>query len=113
MRIGEAIALDRPDFDPVLGTLIIRHGKFGQVQRAAAAPQHDQRADALPGSQGPPPASGPDRGAARLDRRYPAVHQRRGDHLPDVASPRGDPAALGCVPAAGCMIMPTSALSRP
>jgi integrase/recombinase XerD len=29
MRIGEAIALDRSDFDADLGTLIIRHGKFG------------------------------------------------------------------------------------
>ena len=30
MRIGEAIALDRADFDADLGTLIVRHGKFGK-----------------------------------------------------------------------------------
>lgn len=32
MRIGEAIALDRADFDADLGTLIIRHGKFGNPE---------------------------------------------------------------------------------
>jgi integrase/recombinase XerD len=38
MRIGEAIALDRADFDPVLGTLIVRHGKFGKSRELPLHP---------------------------------------------------------------------------
>ena len=97
MRIGRRSRRLAPTSTPAW-TLIVRHGKFGE-SRAAAAPDNDQRADALPRSPGPPPASWSDRGAADLDRRHPAVHQRRGDCLPGVASLR-DPAALGCVPAA-------------
>ena len=73
MRIGEAIALDRADFDADLGTLIIRHGEVREIPRAAAAPDHDQRGDALSGSSGSPAAGRTNRGAADLDRRHEAV----------------------------------------
>jgi integrase len=38
MRIGEAIALDRADFDADLGTLIIRRGKFGKSRELPLHP---------------------------------------------------------------------------
>lgn len=38
MRIGEAIALDRADFDADLGTLIIRHGKLGKFRELPLHP---------------------------------------------------------------------------
>jgi integrase len=38
MRIGEAIALDRADFDAYLGTLIVRHGKFGKSRELPLHP---------------------------------------------------------------------------
>jgi integrase len=44
MRIGEAIALDRSDFDGDLGTLIVRHGKFGKSREL---PLHPTTASAL------------------------------------------------------------------
>jgi integrase len=46
MRIGEAIALDRADFEPVLGTLIVRHGKFGKSREL---PLHPTTTSALTG----------------------------------------------------------------
>ena len=44
MRIGEAIALDRADFDADLATLIIRHGKFGKSREL---PLHPSTTSAL------------------------------------------------------------------
>jgi integrase/recombinase XerD len=38
MRIGEALALDRSDFDADLGTLVIRHGKFGKSRELPLHP---------------------------------------------------------------------------
>jgi integrase len=38
MRIGEAIALDRSDFDADLGALIIRNGKFGKSRELPLHP---------------------------------------------------------------------------
>jgi integrase len=38
MRIGEALALDRSDFDADLGVLIIRNGKFGKSRELALHP---------------------------------------------------------------------------
>ncbi len=38
MRIGEAIALDRAYFDADLGTLIVRHGKFGKSRELPLHP---------------------------------------------------------------------------
>jgi integrase len=38
IRIGEAIALDRADFDADLGTLIIRRGKFGKSRELPLHP---------------------------------------------------------------------------
>jgi integrase len=38
MRIGEAIALHRADFDADLGTLIVRHGKFGKSRELPLHP---------------------------------------------------------------------------
>jgi integrase len=38
MRIGEAIALDRSDFDGDIGTLIIRRGKFGKSRELPLHP---------------------------------------------------------------------------
>jgi integrase len=38
MRIGEAVALDRADFDPGLGTLIVRRGKFGKSRELPLHP---------------------------------------------------------------------------
>jgi integrase len=44
MRIGEAIALDRADFDSGLGTLIVRRGKFGKSREL---PLHPSTTSAL------------------------------------------------------------------
>jgi integrase len=44
MRIGEAIALDRGDFDSGLGTLIVRRGKFGKSREL---PLHPSTTSAL------------------------------------------------------------------
>ena len=44
MRVGEAISLDRSDFDAVNGLLIIRHGKFGKSREL---PLHPSTAAAL------------------------------------------------------------------
>jgi integrase len=46
MRIGEAIALDRTDFDAGPGTLIIRRGKFGKSREL---PLHPTTTSALTG----------------------------------------------------------------
>jgi integrase len=44
MRVGEAIGLDRDDFDAVNGVLIIRNGKFG---KSRALPLHPSTVTAL------------------------------------------------------------------
>jgi integrase len=44
MRIGEAIGLDRDDFDPTPGLLTIRNGKFGKCR---SLPLHPTTANAL------------------------------------------------------------------
>lgn len=44
MRVGEAIGLDRGDFDAIHGVLLIRHGKFG---KSRALPLHASAVDAL------------------------------------------------------------------
>ena len=44
MRVGEAIALDRSDFDSIIGLLIIRKGKFGKSREL---PLHPSTVDAL------------------------------------------------------------------
>jgi integrase len=44
IRVGEAIALDRDDFDERNGVLIVRHGKFG---RPRELPLHSSSRDAL------------------------------------------------------------------
>lgn len=44
MRVGEAIGLDRDDFDSVAGLLIIRKGKFGKSREL---PLHPSTVDAL------------------------------------------------------------------
>ena len=46
MRIGEVIALDRDDFDPVAGTLTVRDTKFG---KSRLVPLHPTVVDALGG----------------------------------------------------------------
>ncbi|MCA1679551.1 MAG: tyrosine-type recombinase/integrase [Actinobacteria bacterium] len=38
MRIGEAIGLDRSDFDPDHGVLVVRHGKFGKSRELPLHP---------------------------------------------------------------------------
>ena len=71
MRIGEAIALDRDGLRRRRRRADRPQREVREVPRAAAAPDHDQRADALPASPRPPPARGTDRGAAGLERRAP------------------------------------------
>lgn len=44
MRVGEAIALDRGDFDSINGLLIVRNGKFGKSREL---PLHPSTADVL------------------------------------------------------------------
>lgn len=44
MRVGEAIGLDRGDFDATAGLLLIRHGKFG---KSRALPLHATTVNAL------------------------------------------------------------------
>lgn len=44
MRVGEAIALDRDDFDPANGVLVVRHAKFGKSREL---PLHPSAVDAL------------------------------------------------------------------
>jgi integrase len=46
MRRGEAIALDRSDFDPVLGVITVRHGKF---DKARELPLHPTTVHAVTG----------------------------------------------------------------
>jgi integrase len=38
MRVGEALALDRSDLDPLQGLLIVRHSKFGKARLVPLAP---------------------------------------------------------------------------
>ncbi len=38
IRVGEAIALDRGDFDPTAGLLLVRHGKFDKARELALHP---------------------------------------------------------------------------
>jgi integrase/recombinase XerD len=38
MRIGEVLALDDNDFDPIAGLLVIRHGKFGKTRQIPLHP---------------------------------------------------------------------------
>lgn len=38
MRIGEALALDRDDFDPQIGRLVVRAGKFGKARQLPLHP---------------------------------------------------------------------------
>lgn len=56
MRVGEALRLDREDFDHDRGLLIVRHSKF---DRSREVPLHDSTIEAL------------DRYAALRDRRFP------------------------------------------
>jgi site-specific recombinase XerD len=91
MRVGEAIGLDRSDFDADAETLTVRSTKFGKSREL---PLHPTTVRA-----GPPPGGGRGRGAAGLKRRHEAVHERRADLLSGAAHPRGNPAALGGVPA--------------
>jgi integrase len=44
MRVGEVIALDRRDFDPINGLVIVREGKFGKSREL---PLHSSAVDAL------------------------------------------------------------------
>lgn len=44
MRVGEAIALDRGDFDSIHGLLVVRQGKFGKSREL---PLHPSTVDAL------------------------------------------------------------------
>lgn len=44
MRRGEALALDRDDFDPQVGRLVVRFGKFGKTRQL---PLHDTTVRAL------------------------------------------------------------------
>jgi integrase len=46
MRVGEVIALDRDDFDPLHGLLVVRHGKFGKSRELVL---HDSTVAALRG----------------------------------------------------------------
>ena len=46
MRRGEAIAVDRIDFDPLLGVITVRHGKF---DKARELPLHPTTVEALSG----------------------------------------------------------------
>ena len=101
MRIGEAIALDRADFDSDLGMLIVRRGKFGKSREL---PLHPSTTSALT------------RYLARRDRPRPAgpteallvstvgtrlLDERRADRPSGRMRARaGHPAALGCLPAA-------------
>jgi integrase/recombinase XerD len=98
MRIGEAIALDRSDFDADVGTLTARNAKFGKSREL---PLHPTTTSALTRylRPRPPPADGCARGAAALKRGHKAIGRRRADLIPGVAVARRDPAALGGVPA--------------
>ncbi|MCA1680193.1 MAG: tyrosine-type recombinase/integrase, partial [Actinobacteria bacterium] len=92
MRIGEAIALDRSDFDPDHAVLVIRRGKFGKSREL---PLHPSASVALC------------RYLRRRDRPRPAepsdallvssagtrlLVTKRADHLPDAAQPGRDQA---------------------
>ena len=59
MRIGEAIALDRADFDADLGTLIIRHGKFGKSRELPLHPTTTSAVTRYLGRRDRPRPAGP------------------------------------------------------
>jgi integrase len=59
MRIGEAIALDRSDFDTDLGTLIIRHGKFGKSRELPLHPSTTSAVTRYLGRRDRPRPAGP------------------------------------------------------
>jgi site-specific recombinase XerD len=100
MRVGEAIALGRTDFDADTGALVVAPREVRQVARAAAAPNHDHRAERLPGSPRPPPSRRRDRAAPGHHRRHPDVDARRPERVARASSARGPRATVGDVPAA-------------
>jgi integrase len=99
MRIGEAVGLDRSDFDAGSGTLTVRNAKFGKCREL---PLHPTTTGALTyylARRGPPQAGRADRGAAALKRGHETLDERRADLLSGVAGSRWDLAALDGVPA--------------
>jgi integrase len=90
MRIGEAISLDRLDFDADAGALTVRNAKFGKSRELPLHPTTSSALTRYLRRRDRPSAGGCDRGAAALKRGHKAVDQRRADLLPGVASPRGD-----------------------
>jgi hypothetical protein len=103
MRIGETLVLDRSDFDADAGTRTLRNAKFGKSREL---PLHPTTTTALTRyvRRRDRPGQWMARGAAALKRGHKALDQRRADPLPGVAVARGDPAALGGVPAQAARI---------
>ncbi len=59
MRIGEALALDRSDFDADFGVLIIRHGKFGKSRELPLHPSTTSAVTRYLRRRGRPQPAGP------------------------------------------------------
>ena len=100
MRVGEAIGLDRDEFDATCGVLTIRNGKFGKSRELPLHPSTDRRPWRLspPHRSSSPVAERP--GLVPLAHGREATLYERAEHVPAACSSCRHQAAFGGVPAA-------------
>ena len=87
------------DFDADTGTLTVRNAKFGKSRELPLHPTTTSALTRYLRRRDRPRPVGPTEALLLSSVGHQAVDQQRADLLPGVARPRGDPAALGCVPA--------------
>ena len=97
MRVGEAIGLNRDDFDAICGMLTIRNGKFGKSRelpciRARSPPWRYLRRAIVLGSRRTS-------GVLPLHGGHEAARHERAEHLPPACSSRRPQAAFGVMSA--------------
>ena len=98
MRVDEAIALDRSDFDSSNGLIIILKGKFGKSREL---PLHSSTVDALRcylRRRDRPPLTGDNTRVVRLHLRHPATLLQCSVDLRPVSLPCRHQASFGIVP---------------
>ncbi len=101
LRIGEAIALDRSDFDADRGVLVVRHGKFGKSRELPLHPtttsavarylrRRDRPRPAAPTDALLVSSAGTRLLVTNVQTTFRTLRARaqRADNLPDAASPR-------------------------
>lgn len=92
MRVGEAIGLDRDDFDAVGGGLTIRRGKSGKTSEHCCGPRQ-----LFAPARSTPPAAEHAR-PVRLTGRHQAALCERSKHVPEARLSRRHRPALGRLP---------------